>query len=71
MENIETNKEIDGMLSFAIKEQYKELCDKIKSQILKKLLEVCILKKKDKQYLTMYELAYIQGELDKLLWRYS
>lgn len=59
-------KDIDELLRIAIKEQYKELCDKIKMQILEKLEEVTVMKEKDKQYITFYELAYMRQQLNKI-----
>ena len=61
-------KDIDELLKIAIKEQYKELCDKIKMQILTKLEECAIMKSedRDKQFITFNELAYMRMELDKL-----
>lgn len=59
-------KDIDELLKIAIKEQYKELCDKIKMQILTKLEEYIVMKKKDKQFITFYEIAHMRVELDKV-----
>jgi len=59
-------KDMDELLKIAIKEQYKELCDTIKMQLLRKLEEFAVTKDKDKQHITFYELAYMRTELDKV-----
>ena len=60
-------KGIDELLRIAIKEQYKELCDKIKSQVLEKLEEYAIMKSKDKDkmLITFGEIAYMRMKLDE------
>jgi len=61
-------KDIDELLRIGIQEQYKELCDKIKSQVLTKLEEYAVMKSndKDKMFITFNEIAYMQMELDKV-----
>ena len=59
-------KDIDDLLKIAIKEQYKELCDKIKSQVLQRLEEFAVMKSKDrnKMFITFDEIAYMRMKLD-------
>ena len=61
-------KDIDELLKIAIKEQYKELCDKIKMQVITKLEEYAVMKSqdRDKMFITFDELAYMRMELDKV-----
>jgi len=59
-------KYIDELLKIAIKEQYKELCDQIKIQMLNKLEEFAVMKNKNKQYITFVELEYMRQELNKV-----
>ena len=59
-------KDIDELLKIAIKEQYKELCDQIKIQMLNKLEEFAVMKNKNKQYITFVELEYMRQELNKV-----
>lgn len=61
-------KNMDELLKIAIKEQYKELCDKIKMQVLEKLEDFAVMKSNDrsKMFITFDELAYMRMELDKV-----
>ena len=61
-------KDMDDLLRIAIKEQYKELCDKIKMQIIEKLEEYAVMKSNDrnKQFITFTELEIMRQELDKV-----
>ena len=61
-------KDMDELLKIVIKEQYKELCDKIKMQVLTKLEEYTVMKSqdRDKMFITFDELAYMRMELDKV-----
>lgn len=53
------------LLKTAITEQYKELCDKITLQILEKLEGYIVMKDKNHQYITFYELEYMRRQLDE------
>ena len=57
-------KDMDELLKIAIKEQYKELCDKIKMQVLTELEEYAVMKSqdRDKMFITFNELAYMRRE---------
>ena len=59
-------KDMDELLRIAIKEQYKELCDQIKIQVLNTLEDFAVKKSKDrsKQFITFTELAYMRMKLD-------
>ena len=61
-------KDIDELLKIAIKEQYKELCDTIKRQILTKLGEYAVMKSKDrkKMVISLDELIYMRVQLDEV-----
>ena len=61
-------KDIDELLKIAIKEQYKELCDTIKRQILTKLEEYAVMKSKDrkKMVISLDELIYMRVQLDEV-----
>ena len=60
--------DIDELLKIAIKEQYKELCDTIKRQILTKLEEYAVMKSKDrkKMVISLDELIYMRVQLDEV-----
>jgi len=60
--------DIDELLKIAIKEQYKELCDTIKRQILTKLEEYAVMKNKDKKkmVISLDELIYMRVQLDEV-----
>ena len=61
-------KDMDELLKIAIMEQYKELCDKIKIQVLTKLEEFAVMKSNDrsKMFITFDEIAYMRMELEKV-----
>ena len=68
MISVKDERRFDGLMKIAIKEQYKELCDKIKLQILTKLEEYAIMKSedRDKRFITFNELAHMRMELNKV-----
>ena len=62
----EEMKDIDELMKIAIKEQYKELCDKIKIEMLNILEGLIVMKPKEKRYITFNELEYIRQKLDEV-----
>lgn len=49
-----------------VKNNYKDICDKIKVLILEKLIELSLKKPKGKEYITFYELEAIKRGIDNL-----
>lgn len=57
---------IENLMYHMIKNNYKEICDKIKVLILEKLIEISLKKPKGKEYITFYELEAIKRGIDDL-----
>lgn len=57
---------IENLMFHMVKNNYKEMCDKIKVLILEKLIEVALTKPKGKEYITIYELEAIKMGIDDL-----
>lgn len=57
---------IENLMYHMVKNNYKEICDKIKVLILEKLIEFSLKKPKGKEYITFYELEAIKRGIDDL-----
>jgi hypothetical protein len=57
---------IESLMYHMVKNNYKEICDKIKVAILEKLIEISLTKPKGKECITFYELEAIKSGIDEL-----
>jgi hypothetical protein len=57
---------IENLMYHMVKNNYKEICDKIKVLILEKLIELSLKKPEGKEYITFYELEAIKRGIDDL-----
>lgn len=57
---------IENLMYHMVKNNYKDICDKIKVLILEKLIELSLKKPKGKEYITFYELEAIKRGIDDL-----
>jgi len=64
--NKEQKESIEDLMYHMLKENYKELCDKLKSAILEKLIDISLTKPKGKEVITFLELEYIKRGIDEL-----